>query len=253
MKNKWVKQIIRLSLTVTTIIILAGCSCDQNVTNQNPPAKSTSGSSNSNTVGGGASNNSGSGNTSTTVIPGTATEVDRGEENFNYDGWVKTGPDPDIVLNVRPEWEETKNQDAEKYFVEWAYPQQKGSKITYEVYFNSFNNSKEIVMDKVNALVKSGVDVEYGTFQFADSTMWPQDGYYYKCLPEQDGAKNENIEYDIQIFFTYGVSGGQMTYFSMAYKSGSDNTNNENAVTEDNFWKASYSLHMEPDIIVPPS
>ena len=264
MKSKWIKRIIGISSSVMIIVILTGCSCERGGSNNVPSSGSSGGSSNSTVVNGsstvsGSGNNDGnstvstSGGDSAIVKPGTATEVDRSVGNYDFDTWVRTGPDPDIALKVRPEWEETNDQNSEGFTVRWAYPQQSVNKIFYERYFNNLKaTSKEIVMDKVNALVAKGLNVEYGNFQFIDSATWPKDGFYYKCLNQRSESSNENIEYDIQVFFTYGVSGGQMTYFSISYNDGSIEDGSNSVITEADFWQAAYSLHLEPDMTVPP-
>ena len=248
-KREMYVMIICVSIVVV-LFFMTGCSCENNEIgnsdSQTNSSQSTDYANNS------AMGNNQMGDTESNINAshpknkGEAIKNDRESGTYSYDGWGIMAPAPDVYFLTNKIWIGKVNEDfnnkvsSSLYYNSWANPEQGESEIIWRTALDGITSPADEVKAQVDQIVAEGEDVEYGEYK----SPYMYGGYYYHRLtPSKENAgKAEN--WDIQIYYSNGGNGFSLTYSSLSLKLTENSTSQNDAITEDNFWKMASSYYL---------
>ena len=230
-------------LVVMVIIALVGCKIDNNAQPPNTSEEPTLGSSEVSEPSENDNGTADSNGIAETNIIGETTEMNRGGETYDYDEWVIMSGAQDIFLLVSNGWNRhiLAKQDSDRsFYTIWA--DSDGSEIVLRINISDLSSPREAVMEKVAALQKQGVDIEYGELD----NILMTDGYYYRRVDAGQDADVEKEKWDSQIFFRIGPE-EEKRLDSISLKLNVKDTATTGAISEEAFFKMANSFYLGPD------
>ena len=169
--------------------------------------------------------------TETPLAP--AKEINRGGEEYSYDGWIEGAPAVDVSMLVDESWEnkdegsgwtDRHNKEAELIFKWWLSPG-----ITMP--------PRDAIWKDYGAIIEKGGDVEYGEF----ASEYLAEAYYCKYI------EGSSINIKLYLFFyprDINLPNEPQTISALIYKNKMEMNNIKTTLNEDAFWKAAQSLYI---------
>ena len=164
-----------------------------------------------------------------------AKEINRGNEEYDYGGWVKGAPDPDISMFVDKAWK--CDTMAIVSATQWTDPKNSNAELIFKGLPDVTVSPQEAIQEDYGTIIAKGGDVEYGEF----FSKYLAEAYYVKYT--------ENRYTYIQLYsFFYPrdvqLPHGPQSIIVLTYKNQTDAVNSEATLTEDAFWKAAQSMYI---------
>ena len=214
------KNILLVSLCII-ILIAAGCVQDDIVDAQIPPPEVNIDDEDSQPQ------------PEETPLP-LAKEVKRGGEDYNYDGWLDSGAQPDCGIYVDPSWELVFK--GVPYGGKWTDPLNNEAEIVYQWLIDLLIPPKEAIWQDYGDIIEKGGDVEYGEFE----SQYLAEAYYVKY------SKNKNVYIMLYSFYyPRNVNLYQpQSIVLLSYKNRIEAEDSEATMNEEAFWKAAQSMYI---------
>jgi len=247
-------KILSLLVVVVIGVIAASCGKDNNDTEApalpEPPSEAPNVSALPET-GNGESDTNGKNETSE-IVRGEATRVDRGGETYDYSGWLITAGSPDLFFLIDAGWNRLvlAKQDFSdlSYYTIWTDAESTDSEIVMRLNMANISSPEDAVTEKVAAIKREGIDVEYGEFKsgllpdgfFTEYNAWLPEAWYYSR--KNIDTSPENDDWNIQIFFNLGTINPNIG--SLSLRLSDLDIINSNTISEENFYKMANSFYI---------